>query len=208
MLKLFQSKIFRKKIAILLCLSLVFNSIFLPVSVSADETSPPENSEQQQSPPPETSSDPQPQSDPPPPTETPAPTNEIQTGDANSQATSDTTVNYTESTTSGNVSADGCSVDVDIDCNPSTTNDAQVSGETSASSTSGVNDITTAEGSAPIDSGDAVSQSTAQNLLNTNIVEATQEAEIDSGSLSAETSRDKQAGMTEIEMANSANLQD
>src|SRR3989338_5562913 len=127
MLNLLKSKTFRKKIALLLCLSLVFNSVFLPVSVSADETSPPENTEQQQSPPPETTSDPQPQSDPPPPTETPAPTtNEIQTGDAGSQSTSDTTVNYTESTTSGNVSADGCSVDVDIDCNPSTTNDAQV----------------------------------------------------------------------------------
>ena len=172
--------------ALFLCLSLVFNSVFLPISY-AEEISPTPPADQPAATGEST----------PPPSETPAPTSEINTGDAASQAASDTTVNYTETTTTGNVSADGCSVDVNVDCNPSTTNDAQVSGETSASSTSGVNDITAAEGSAAIDSGDAVSQSTAQNQLNTNIVEATQEAEIDSG----------QAGMTTIEMANSADLQ-
>ncbi|OGK41880.1 hypothetical protein A2954_02415 [Candidatus Roizmanbacteria bacterium RIFCSPLOWO2_01_FULL_37_12] len=204
---LLESNKFRKKLALLLCTSIVFNSVFLPVVSYADEiTSPQEStgqeqsptpSEQQSTPPPETTTETQTQSDSPTSTETSAPTSEITTGDAGSQAGSDNTVNYTETTTEGNVTTGGCSVETDLNCNPSTTNDAQVSGETSAESTSGGNGITDAQGNAEIGTGDAVSGSTAGNLLNTNIVEATEEAEIS----------ERSEGSSLVEMANSADLQ-
>ena len=160
--KLFQSKNLRKKIAILLCICIVFNSIFLPVAVSADEGSQTENTEQQPSSTPEANT-----------------TSEIQTGDAGSQASSTSDVNHTETTTDGNISANGCNVEADLGCNPSTTNVSETSGETSSSSTSGGNGITDAEGNAEIQTGESTSQTTAENLLNTNVVDATGEAEID-----------------------------
>ena len=190
---LIESKSFRKKIALLLCISIVFNSVFLPLKVLAEEVSQAENpapqqeplptppDQQQSSPPPESSSTPETQSEQPPPTpsETPASTSEIQTGDAGSQSSSENTVNYNNTTTTGNVSPDGCSVETNIGCDPSTTNQSQTSAETEASSTSGVNTIEGAEGNAEIGTGEAVSQSTAENLLNTNIIEATGDTEIE-----------------------------
>ena len=198
---LFQSKNFRKKLALLLCISIVFNSVFLPVAY-ADEVAPPQETTSQEPSP--TPTDQQPSPAPETTTESPATTSEA-TGDAASQASSDNTVNYTDTTTTGDVTTGGCSVEADLNCDPSTTNDAQVSGETAASSTTGGNEITDADGSAEIGTGDALSQSTAENLLNTNIVEATGEAEIDSGQAGMTT--EEQAGMTKIELANSADLQ-
>src|SRR3990172_4945064 len=155
-LNLLQSKAFRKKLSILLCVSIIFNSVFLPVAY-AEEVSETENPvNQEPSPTPETTSETQTQSNPPAPTETPAPTSEITTGDAGSLASSDNTVNYTETTTEGDVATGDCSVDVNVECNPSTSNDAEVNGETAATSTSGGNGITDASGNAEIGTGDAV----------------------------------------------------
>src|SRR3989344_46332 len=96
---LFQSKNFRKKLALLLCISIVFNSVFLPVAY-ADEVPPPqETTSQEPSPAP---TDQQPSPAPETTTESPATTSEA-TGDAASQASSDNTVNYTDTTTTGDV---------------------------------------------------------------------------------------------------------
>lgn len=198
MKKLFSSKIIQKKLALLICIVLILNSTFLPISVHGEETPPPQTTEQPQTPPSETAS--QPPSDPTPPPETPQPASEIQTGDATSQATTDTTVNYTETTVPGNVSNADCSVDVNLDCNPSQTNEALVEAETSSTSTSGINTITGAAGGAEIQTGTAVSQATGENLINTNIIEATQEAGLET------TDTETPADPTTVELTNSADL--
>ena len=185
----------------------------LPVSIYAEETTSQESTQEQSTSQPESNPSPQPETDnqeteenSTPEQESPPTSNEIQTGDAASQATQDATVNESQTTTQGDVTAGGCNVDIDLNCNPSTANEADVSGESDAVSTTGVNEIESAPGNAEIETGDAASQASGQNQINTNVVEATDEAGLENDSGAVADTPPRNDGLT-IEMENEATLE-
>lgn len=127
------------------------------------------------------------------------PDNNINTGDSVSSSTQDTTLNHTEIQVQGEITSDGCEVEGSVECDVSVVNEVQSQDNTSeAESVSGENGAENLDGSTSITTGDSLSVSESENLLNTTIIEASGEAESNADGDSEED------GASKIEIDNKA----
>ncbi len=161
----------KKALSILVITVLLFDLSFLPVSLYAQET---EGSVESSS--------------------------TLQTGDANSQAQSENVVNVNITQVEGSVEGESCGADVSLECSVETQNQAQVEQETGAESTSGENEAQSPDQSI-IETGDSTSTSQSENILNLNIIEATEE-----GGLAIEENGEENNGETKVDIENEAEL--
>ncbi len=169
MIKNFFNQKNSRRLSVLLSLVLVWNTFFLPYSIVKAEEGAAQEQTVVESPPAPTDS--------PTPTSAPSAGSAIVTGDAAAASQTDTTVNYTQTETSGTITSDQCDVAGQISCPINQTNQAETEMDTAASANSGQNSTANLQGDSLIDTGNALSGSASQTVINTNIIEATGSAE-------------------------------
>ena len=110
-------------------------------------------------------------------TPTPAPVSTIDTGDANAQATTETTANTNQDTVAGTITTPegGCTppegqTTCPNDININNSNTAGVTDETNSSATTGQNQESGAQGDVVVTTGDATAAGTITNKINDNTV--------------------------------------
>lgn len=100
----------------------------------------------------------------------------IQTGDADSSATSQNDANSAQTEVPGSLTGGGCGPETTCpdDITVETTQDAEILGDSSAQSTTGENEATTS-GDLEMQTGDATSEATTDSTANINVVSLTSE---------------------------------